>query len=136
MREEKTVYREAVSDIDNGDIKHLEQLVSENPGLLNERFSVPGEGYFKHPYLLWFIANNPIREKESLPDNIIEITTMLIRKAKEQGVPTLPYQLERTLALVISGRIPREMDVQIQLTDLFISEGAKPKGAIEALATS
>lgn len=134
MRDLQIVFEEGVRDIDKGDIKHLEQLIAENPGLLNERYASPADGYFKHPYLLWFIANNPIREKESLPENIIEITAMLIRKAKEQGVPTLPYQLEYTLALVVSGRIPKEMGVQIQLAGLLISEGAKPKGAIGALA--
>ncbi|HEX2847907.1 MAG: ankyrin repeat domain-containing protein [Chitinophagaceae bacterium] len=134
MHDLQIVFEEAVRDIDNGDIKHLEQLIEGNPGLLNERYTAPADGYFKHPYLLWFIANNPIREKESLPGNIVEITAMLIRKAKEQGVSTLPYQIEYTLALVVSGRIPKEMGVQIQLADLLISEGAKPKGTIGALA--
>lgn len=134
MNDKHIAFSRAIAAVDNGDIKHLEQLIVENPGLLNERFPLPDKGFFKHPYLLWFIANNPIREKETLPGNIVEITAMLIRKAKEQHVSTIQHQLEYTLALVVSGRIPKEMGVQQQLAELLISEGAKPAGAVGALA--
>jgi hypothetical protein len=127
------VFKQAIEDIDRGDAAHLEQLIDENPGLLAERFDTPGEGYFANPYLLWFVANNPIRH-EIMPENTLAITQMLIRKAKVQQVTNLQHQLEYTLALAVSGRIPKEAGVQLPLAELLISEGATPGGTIGALA--
>ena len=55
----------------------LQRLLTANPQLVRVRLESPGdwlrdlvdgalEGYFKQPYLLWFVAENPIRH-EKLP---------------------------------------------------------------------
>ena len=126
-------FEQAINDIDKGDIAHLEQLITDNPGLLGERFHTPGQGYFERPYLLWFVANNPIRN-EGMATNIVAITRLLIQLARQQQVTNLKEQLDYTLALVVSGRIPKEHGVQLPMADLLISEGATPRGAVGALA--
>lgn len=132
MQKEK-IFETAVAAIDAGDITALEQLIDANTWLLSERRDTPDAGYFQHPCLLWFIANNPIR-RESMAANIVDLTAMLIRRMKETGVTNMKDQLGYTLALVVSGRIPKEQGVQIPLAELLISEGAKPGGTISALA--
>lgn len=67
-------FREAVEAIDNGNMTALQQLLETNPELVTRPLSTPSEdGYFKNPYLLWFVADNPIRH-ERLPSNIVEVT--------------------------------------------------------------
>jgi hypothetical protein len=131
-----SLFREAVSAIDAGDVPALEQLLIARPELLRERLESSGEwlrdkvggaldGYFRRPYLLWFVAENPIRN-ETLPPNIAQITTTIIEAAKRERVANLIEQLEYTLGLVVSGRVPRECDVQDDLIDVLIDGGATP----------
>ena len=62
-----SLFREAVDAIDSGNISVLQQLLETNPQLVTKRLDTPTEnGYFKNPYLLWFVADNPIRH-EKLP---------------------------------------------------------------------
>lgn len=129
-----SAFSQAVSAIDLGDIEKLEKILDQYPRLLSERYHEPAEGYFQHPYLLWFIANNPIRHDKKLADNIVEITNMLIQRSKAQKVNDLQQQLDYALALVVSGHVAKESGVQLQLAELLISGGAKPVGAVGALA--
>ena len=94
---------------------------------------MPDTGYFSQPYLLWFIANNPIRQ-EKCPPNIAVITEMIIAEIKNHSTATLQEQLDYTLGLVATGRIARESGVQIALIDLLIDEGAKPGNLHGAIA--
>lgn len=127
------VFREAVTAIDTGDLPALKKLLSLHPGLVRERLDVPREGYFKQPYLLWFIANNPIRD-DKLPANIIDITRMLIEAVQLKATDSMHSQFDYTLALVATGRIPRESGKQIELMDLLIDAGATPGNGVFALA--
>jgi len=127
------VFREAVNAIDTGNINALENLVIEYPRLLREPLNRPSGDYFQHPYLVWFIADNPIRNK-ALPVNIVDITRLLIRFLKQEAPASMQLQLDYTLGLVVTGRIPRECDVQIALTDLLIDEGAQPGNGLWAVA--
>lgn len=128
------IFREAVEAIDTGNISVLKDLLLKHPGLLHERLDTPNEqGYFNHPYLLWFVADNPIRH-EKLPDNIVEITRLLIENVKQFAPGTLQQQLNYTLGLVATGRIPRECGVQIGLIDLLIDAGAEVGDVLGALA--
>ena len=65
-------FREAVAAIDSGDVVELERLVAANPALVRERLASPGawlretvggalDGFFQRPYLLWFVAEDPVR---------------------------------------------------------------------------
>ncbi len=131
-----SLFRQAVSAIDAGDVPALEQLLTGHPELLRERLESSNEwlrdkvggaldGYFRRPYLLWFVAENPIRN-ERLPPNIAQITTTIIEAAKREQVGNLIEQLEYTLGLVVSGRVPLECGVQHDLIDVLIDAGATP----------
>jgi len=127
------IFRQAVEAIDNGDINTLEGLLKCYPYLVFDYFPYPDGAYFKNPYLLWFVADNPIRVGK-LAANIVDITRLLIRFVKQETEDTAQYQLDYALGLVATGRIPRECGVQIQLIDSLIDAGAKPGGGLGALA--
>jgi hypothetical protein len=127
------LFREAVEAIDAGDMTALENLLQQHPKLIATRLHYPEGYYFKDPYLLWFVADNPIR-MEKLPPNIVDITSLLIETVKRQAPDSLQLQLDYTLALVATGRIPREYGVQIAMMDRLIDAGAKPGDGLGALA--
>ncbi len=124
----------AIAAIDSGNITLLENLLTEHPDLVRSRFDHPAKGYFKHPYLLWFVADNPIRI-EQLPENIVAITQLLIDAVKREAADSLQEQLDYALGLVATGRIPQECGVQLEMMDLLIDAGAKPGGGEGALAS-
>jgi Ankyrin repeats (3 copies) len=127
------LFRDAVEAIDSGNIALLKKLLADNPHLANKRLDVPTEGYFQHPYLVWFVADNPIRH-ERLPANIAEITRLLIDAVRQNANESFQEQIDYTLGLVATGRIPKESGVQIELIDLLIDEGATPGNGHGALA--
>jgi ankyrin repeat protein len=127
------VFREAVSAIDAGDVPTLERLLTAHPRLIRERIEY-GEGYFRHPFLLWFVAENPVRNG-TLPKNIAAVAGTIVMAARRERVENLREQLDYTLGLVCSGRVPRECGVQGELIDLLGAAGADPDGAlVSALA--
>ncbi len=128
-----TIFREAVEAIDTGNIALLEQLINGHPRLITEKLNHPKEGYFNNPYLLWFIADNPIRH-DKLPENIVAVTKLLINAVKKTSPETYQHQIEYTLGLVTTGRIPHESGKQIELIDLLIDAGAPPGKGHGALA--
>lgn len=125
------LFREAVDAIDQGDEVTLTQLLKKHSRLLTERLATPKDGYFKEPYLLWFVAENPVRN-DRLPKNIASIARIIVEQAKATGVTSINDQLNYTLALVCSGRVPREHKVQAGLIDLLVQHGANPDEAISA----
>jgi len=127
------LFREAIEAIDAGNIKVLENLLAKHPRLVREPLNRLSGDYFQHPYLLWFVADNPIRVK-TLPPNIVDITRLLVHYVKQEAPDSIQQQLDYTLGLVATGRIPKECGVQTELIDLLINEGAKPGGGLGALA--
>jgi peptide-methionine (S)-S-oxide reductase len=127
------LFREAVEAIDSGDINTLKHLLDQHPQLVSQRLDVPREGYFQHPYLLWFIADNPIRH-EKLPENIIEITRLITENVRKHAPETFQQQITYACGLASTGRIPKECGVQIQLIDLFLNAGVKPGSGLSELA--
>src|SRR5258706_10336882 len=127
------LFRKAVEWIDSGNVPALQHLLESNPTLVAKRLETPAEGYFKLPYLLWFVADNPIRH-EKLPTNICDITHLIIKSVKQNAEDSLQEQLDYTLGLVATGRIPRESGVQKEWIDLLIDAGATPGNGIGALA--
>jgi len=112
------LFREAVSAIDSGDPETLERLLTVSPELVRDRLEEPGawlrrevgdalEGYFARPYLLWFVAGNPVR-RERLSPHIGAIAGVILRAAKQAHVDSLQRQLDHTLDLVVTGSVPRE----------------------------
>jgi len=127
------VFREAVEAIDAGNITALEDLLIKYPELVSQPLPHPSGDYFKNPYLLWFVADNPIRAGV-LPPNIVGITRLLIQFVQQEAAGSMQQQLDYTLGLVVTGRIPRECGVQIEMIDLLIDCGATPGGGLGALA--
>lgn len=124
------LFRQAVAAIDAGDAAALEGLLTAHPRLLRER-EESGEGYFHRPYLLWFVAENPVR-RGSLPGNIVEITRVLLDALARHGVDSRVEQARYTLSLVASGRVPRESGFQLALIDVLVDAGASPSSALGA----
>jgi peptide-methionine (S)-S-oxide reductase len=123
-----SIFREAVSSLDAGDVQALEHLLETHPKLVRDRLDY-GEGYFRQPYLLWFLAENPVR-KGRLPQNIAQVARVIVQAAERQGVDSLQEQIDYALGLVCSGRVARECGVQRELIDVLMDAGAAPDGAM------
>jgi ankyrin repeat protein len=114
-------FARAVALLDDGDAAGLARLLDEHPDLVRERTDFGSEAYFRRPYLLWFAAGNPVRN-ERLPANIASIARLLIDRGADQ--------IDYTLELVCSGRVPRECRVQHELIDVLCDAGADPDAAM------
>jgi peptide-methionine (S)-S-oxide reductase len=134
-------FRIAVTAIDAGDVAQLQRLLDAHSRLACERLEAPGEwlrdqvggaldGFFQRPYLLWFVAEDPVRTGK-LPANIATVARTIIRCAEQQCADTLREQLDYALQLVSWSWIARECDVQIKLLDVLLDAGASPQGAPE-----
>lgn len=121
------IFRRAVDLLDDGDVEGLNRHLSEHPALVRQRVHFDGENYFRDPTLLEFIAENPIRH-DSLPPNIVSIARTIL----DGGASADRGAIDSTLALVSSGRVPRESGVQVSLIDLLCDYGADPQRAIGA----
>lgn len=128
-------FREAVAAIDGGDIILLERLLKQHPQLAAERANIPAEGYFAHPYLLWFVADNPIRHRK-LPANIAAITSLLLKCISEHAPESFHQQTNYALGLVVTGHTPKNCGVQIALMDVLIDAGAAVGNGHGALANN
>lgn len=120
----------AIAAMDRGDVGGLTLLVAAEPSLVSERFSC-GTGYFRDPYLLWFVAGNPVRI-EHLPSNAADVAATLIGFLKSYDVSSRVEQIGYTLSLVCSGRVPREAGVQGPLIDVLVQAGGDPNGAMSS----
>jgi peptide-methionine (S)-S-oxide reductase len=129
-------FQQAVALIGAGDVPALDRLLTEHPQLARERLATPGpwlrekiggalDGFFKDPYLLWFVAEDaPVYGV--LPKNIAEVARTILRMA--QGSPGLQDQLDSTLRLVCWSGIAKQSGVQIELIDTLLDAGASPDG--------
>ena len=131
-------FRDAVAAIDAGDVATLKGLVDANPALVRERLESPGQwlrdqvggaldGFFQRPYLLWFVAEDPVRNG-TLPRNIADIARAIIEAARREAPTSLQEQLDYALTLVSWSWIARERGVQIELIDALVDAGAHPGG--------
>jgi peptide-methionine (S)-S-oxide reductase len=124
------LFREAVSAVAAGAVDTLESLLTAHPSLVRERLD-GGDGYFSRPYLLWFVAENPVRNG-TLPPNIVQVTGTILDAARRAGVSNLGEQVDYALSLVCSGRVARECGVQHALVDVLVEAGARPEPALVA----
>jgi peptide-methionine (S)-S-oxide reductase len=127
------LFAQAVAAIDKGDIPALNALIAGNPALVSTRLDNGETGYFADPYLLWFVAENPIRNRK-LPANIVEVARAIAGHAKRLDVASLQSQLDYTLGLVSTGCVPRECGVQLPLMKELVDLGAHPEGVAKSLA--
>src|SRR5688572_962262 len=102
-----SLFQEAVSAIDAGDVTTLERLLAANPRLVRDRLHAPGawlrdkvggalDGFFQQPYLLWFVAEDPVLHGR-LPNNIAQVARTIIQAARRERVDTLQEQLDYAL---------------------------------------
>ncbi len=133
-----SLFCEAVAAIDSGDVSRLEQLLAANPNLVRDRLDSPGawlrdkvggalDDFFKQPYLLWFLAEDPVRNGK-LPKNIAQVASLIIQTAQRQDIESLQEQLDHALRLVSWSWIARKCGVQIELIDVLLDAGASPHG--------
>lgn len=133
------LFQYAVALIGTGDVPALERLLTEHPELARQRLTAPGswlrdkigralDGFFKDPYLLWFVAED-LPVIGLLPKNIADVTRAILRSA--QGAPNLQEQLDSTLRLVAWSPIAARCGVQIQLIDTLLDAGASPAGCAD-----
>lgn len=121
-------FERAVDAIDAGDTAALAALIAAHPSLLSTRADT-GEGYFTRPYLVWFVAGNPVR-RERLAPGIVEVADTLLRALAAHDIADRAEQIDTTLALVASGRVARESGVQCALIDRCADAGANVDGAL------
>ncbi len=130
------LFREAVAAIDAGNVSKLERLLAANPDLACKRLESPGawlrdkvgnalDDFFRQPYLLWFVAEDPVRNN-ILPQNIAQVARTIIEQARRQGADNLQEQLDYALQLVSYSWVARECGVQIELIDVLLDAGAAP----------
>lgn len=124
---------DAVAAIDAGDIAKLDALLSANPHLVTSRFANGEDGYFAAPYLIWFVAGNPIRNAR-LPANIVAVTETIIRHLDRHAPASRQSQLDYTVMLTATGRVPRECGVQTALIDALVEHGARADGLDSTVA--
>jgi peptide-methionine (S)-S-oxide reductase len=130
------LFQQAVALIGAGELPALDRMLTEHPELARERLAAPGpwlrnrigralDGFFKDPYLLWFVAED-VPVHGHLPQNIAEVTRAIIHSAK--GAPGLQEQLDSTLRLVCWSGVAEKCGVQIELIDTLLDAGASPHG--------
>lgn len=127
------LFQQALAAIDASDLPALQTLLSQHPGLVSQRLDTPLEGYFRRPFLLWFIADNPIRTG-TWPQGILDSTAAIIAAAHDHAPGSFQFQLDYTLDLVASGSTARNSGKQLELMDLLINAGAIPNNGLSALA--
>ena len=136
------LFREAVAAIDRGDLPKLEGLLASHPELVSRRLAAPGEwlrgqvggaldGFFHEPYLLWFVAEDPVRNGK-LPENIAAVARAIVAAARRHAADSFQEQIDTALQLTSWSWIARECGVQIALMDVLLDAGASPHGNPDA----
>ena len=127
-------FSRAVALIDAGEADALADWLQKHPALLSATADEDGSfagAYFAQPKLLWFVAENPIRNGV-LPRKIAQVTQVIIDAARRCDVADLNDQIEYTLSLVCSGKVARESGVQKELITTLVAAGADPNTAMRA----
>lgn len=139
-----TLFRDTVAALDAGDIEALQRLISAHPALVAARLDSPGpwlrahvgnalEGFFSRPFLLWFVAEDPVRNGR-LPANIPEVIRVIAESARQHGASTFQEQLDSTLRLVCWSSVAAQSGHQLEMIDALLDAGASPgKNANNAL---
>lgn len=128
------LFRTAVAALDAGDVEALRQLLAEHPDLAATRLEKPGAwltqqagdalaGFFRAPYLLWFVAEDPARLAH-MPPNIVASAAAIIAAAKKAETPALQEQLDYALRLVCWSIAARRDGVQLALMEVLLAQGA------------
>jgi len=120
--------------MDSGDLAALEALLLRHPLLACERLESPGawlrdkvgnalNDFFARPYLLWFVAEDPVRNG-TLPANIASHANAIVQHARRHCAARVQEQIDYALRLVAWSWIARDAGVQIALIDTLVDAGA------------
>jgi peptide-methionine (S)-S-oxide reductase len=129
-------FQQAVTMIGAGDVPGLDRLLNNHPELARKRLRGAGpwlrhkiggalDGFFKDPYLLWFVSED-VPFFGSLPKNIASVARTILRAA--QGAPDLEEQLRSTFHLVCWSGVAAACGVQTELIDVLLEAGVPPHG--------
>jgi hypothetical protein len=135
------LFSEAVSAIDRGNVAELEHIFAQHPSLVRERLEDPGawlrdkvgkalDDFFARPYLLWFVAEDPVRNGV-LPSNIADVAGTIVRAIGREAMDSSQEQIDYALRLVAWSWIARDCGVQIALLDVLLDAGATADGRPE-----
>jgi peptide-methionine (S)-S-oxide reductase len=127
-------FRAALSAIDDGDVDALGALLDAHPELaikrldetpewLRQEVGGAADGFFNQPYLLWFVAEDPVR-KGRVPPKVAEIIRTIAKAAKRGTAPTLQEQLDTTLRLVCWSGVAAQCGRQLEMIDALLDAGA------------
>jgi len=133
---EHDAWYEAVAAIDAGDVQRLRFLLAAHPRLVTDRLDgspkwlrlqlgEAADGFFSRPYLLWFVAEDPMRNGR-LPPNIAEIIRIIVAAARATKTTTLQEQLDSTLRLVCWSGVAADARLQLDMIDTLVDAGAAP----------
>ena len=129
-------FRQAVTAIDAGNVEQLQRLLEAEPSLATDRLTETpdwlrsqvgdaADGFFKSPYLLWFVAEDPVRNGR-LPSNIADVIRLIAATARKNHAASLQDQLDSTLRLVCWSGVAADAQLQLPMIDALIDEGAAP----------
>ena len=117
--------RKAVDLMDHGDARGLADHLERHPRLSDIRVELGTENYFASPYILSFIAENPVRHGR-VPETVLDVLDVLIAAGSGNEA------LNETLGLVCSGRVMRESGQQGAVIARLCAAGAAPDHALLA----
>jgi len=128
-------FKAALRAMEAGDLEGVKRILAEHPYLATARAEEEGwfaGPYFKHPYLLEFVAENPIRTGK-LPGNICAIAQVVVDAFNHKGHKEHKGEaITKTLGLVASGSVARECGVQVSLLELLVKNGADATEGLNA----
>lgn len=130
------LFQRAVAAIDANDVGGLERLLREHPAIAVARLDPAGpwlrdkvggalDGFFARPYLLWFVAEDPVRA-DALPPGICAMAEAIIAVARAHRPEVVEEQLDHALTLVSWSWVAARCGVQLDLIDTLIRAGASP----------
>lgn len=132
------LFREAVPAIDVGDVAGLQRLLDDHRDLAGARLEAAGpwlrdrigaalDGFFARPYLLWFVAEDPVLN-DRLPANVVDVIAVITAAVRRDAPGSLQEQLDSTLPLVCWSGVAARCGVQLAMIDALIDAGAAPAG--------
>jgi len=117
----ESAFEAAADAIVSGDIVTVRQLLTSYPGLAKQRSTRE-----HHSTLLHYVSANGIEDfRQKTPQNIVEITTLLLDAGAEVDAQSDAYGGGCTpLGLVATSVHPEEAGVQIALLQVLLNRGA------------
>ena len=121
-----SIFESAADAIVTGDIATLARLLRENPGLVHAR----SEREHRAPLIHYVAANGVEDFRQKTPQNIVEITRLLLKAGAEVDATTDAYGGPSTaLGLAATSYHPAKAGVDIPLLEILLKHGALPDGA-------